>query len=452
MNIRFTAFISCLLCWVTIFVSQSSAQQTKEIEIPTFRAQTIDSKVVIGYGVAIGDVDGDEKPDILLADKKQFAWYQNPTWKRHVIAENLTERDNVCIAARDIDGDGKVEIAVGGQWNPVDTVNSGSIHYLVAPEDRTQKWKAIKLHNEPVVHRMRWVKMADKKFALVVAPLHGRANKGGMGKGAKLMAYYKPENPNNTWQTEVLDDTMHVTHNFDVRRTGSSNESESIFYLGKEGAKSIAYKGKSWQVSALDGIKGGGEIRMGKFGEDVTMAPAIGSDGQRNPNAGKTHVHRGYYISTIEPFHGTELCVYKASYPADTLKRAFKGMQPNMTYQRSVLDKNFNQGHAIAVGKLIGDGSQQIVAGWRKPNDDRKFGVKLYYQYDATGDLSNPSPWSSRPWKSVFIDENDMACEDLRIADLNDDGRPDIVASGRSTHNLKIYWNEPANQETRNKP
>src|SRR3954464_8801239 len=94
-----------------------------------FTAQTIDDKVSIGYGLAIGDVDGDKKPDILMADKKQFVWYRNGDWKRFILVENLTAADNVCIAARDIDGDGKVEIAVGAQWNPgetSDTLKSGS--------------------------------------------------------------------------------------------------------------------------------------------------------------------------------------------------------------------------------------------------------------------------------------------------------------------------------------
>ena len=31
--------------------------------------------------------------------------------------------------------------------------------------------------------------------------------------------------------------------------------------------------------------------------------------------------------------------------------------------------------------------------------------------------------------------------EQVRLLDLNGDGRPDIVAAGRATHNLKIYWN-----------
>jgi hypothetical protein len=41
-----------------------------------------------------------------------------------------------------------------------------------------------------------------------------------------------------------------------------------------------------------------------------------------------------------------------------------------------------------------------------------------------------------------MIDDGGMATEDLAVADLNGDKRPDIVASGRATHNVKIYWNE----------
>jgi hypothetical protein len=35
-----------------------------------------------------------------------------------------------------------------------------------------------------------------------------------------------------------------------------------------------------------------------------------------------------------------------------------------------------------------------------------------------------------------------MACEDFKVADLNGDGKPDIIAAGRATKNLIVYWNE----------
>jgi len=36
-------------------------------------------------------------------------------------------------------------------------------------------------------------------------------------------------------------------------------------------------------------------------------------------------------------------------------------------------------------------------------------------------------------WKSTDIDPDSMACEDLKLGDLNGDGHLDIVACGRST-------------------
>src|SRR5215212_4499743 len=127
-----------VLCLALLFAPRSHAQ-TKN---PAFRAQDVDTQIEIGYGLAIADVQGDGKPDILLADKKQFVWYEAPSWTKHIIAENLTEKDNVCIAARDIDEDGKCEIAVGAEWNPGDTVNSGAVFYLMPAEDRTHQWEA----------------------------------------------------------------------------------------------------------------------------------------------------------------------------------------------------------------------------------------------------------------------------------------------------------------------
>ena len=364
---------------------------------PPFKAQTIDSTIAIGYGIALGDVDGDGKPDILLADKKQFVWYRNGDWKKFVMIENLTEHDNVCIAARDIDGDGKVEVAVGAQWNPSETANaeqSGSVHYLIRPVDPTGLWKAVELHHEPTVHRMKWLKAADGKFYLIVVPLHGRGNVSGEGAGAKVIAYEFPNDVNGQWSMYTLVNDMHLTHNFHLVESTEKN-SNGFYLAGKEGIRFIAEnfktgaEGKSRQLQGL--TYGAGEVRMGKS--------ASGNN----------------FIATIEPMHGDKVVVY----PQDDATK------------RIVLDDNIKEGHALAAADFIGTGSNQVVAGWRTPNKDSTVGIKLYTKIDPAG----------TQWESQWIDKNGMACEDLQVMDLNKDGKPDIVASGRSTHNLKIYWN-----------
>jgi len=369
-----------------------------------FEAVTIDSAVSIGYGLALGDVDGDGKPDILLADKKQFVWYRNGDWKRFVMIDSLTEFDNVCIAARDLDNDGKVEVAVGAQWNPSETSNnlqSGSVHFLVRPEDPTQLWKAVALHHEPTIHRMKWVKFSDGKFYLVVAPLHGRGNQAGEGVGSMIIAYAFPAYTNGPWKMDTIANAMHLTHNFDVVENAKGKT--EIFLAGKEGIR-IFTPGKDGKVN--DGLRkrlpavqtavgrqtavvnGAGEIRVGKQ-----------ANGQ-------------FFLAVIEPMHGKELAVYTG----------------DKQTKRITLDQDIVEGHALGIADFSRSGSDQVVAGWRAPNKQGKTGIRLYT-------LRNKN------WEAVWIDENGMACEDLQILDIDGDGKKDIVASGRATHNLKIYYN-----------
>jgi hypothetical protein len=358
---------------------------------PIFEEQILDSDVAIGYGLAIGDVDGDGKDDIILADKKAFIWYRNGDWKKFVLAENLTQSDNVCIAARDMDGDGKVEIAVGAQWNPgetSDTEKSGAVFYLIRPEDPTQKWTSMQLQHEPTTHRMRWVKNGNSAH-LIVVPLHGRGNANGEGAGVKVMAYELPDNPSNEWKTSLIDESMHLTHNLDVVGDDSS---EAILLGGKEGVKMIKNQGKTWQQEnlTLSGNGGVGELRMGTIEK-------------------QTH-----FLATIEPMHGTDLVAYDLK-----------------NNKRNVLSNQLKDGHALAVGDFLGLGFDQIAVGWRLPNESGDFGVKLFV----------PKNGSFAEFEEYWIDKNGMACEDLQAADLDGDGKPELIASGRSTKNLKIYWN-----------
>jgi hypothetical protein len=360
-----------------LFTSQSPA--------PGFREQVIDPNISIGYGIATGDVDGDKKPDILLADKTQIVWYRNSDWKRFVMAERLTQFDNVCLAARDLDGDGKVEVAVGAQWNPSETSIdslSGSVHYLIRPANPEQRWEAVELPHEPTVHRMRWAKASNGKYYLIVLPLHGRGNKGGEGNGVKVMAYEFPKDVRGEWQIHTISDELHMTHNMAVAE--SNGKKTEIYVASKEGVKVISEpfdRKNSLRSTGAEGKEhGSGEIKL--------------SD---------------KYFATIQPMHGNKLVLYNGA-------------------ERMVLDTNMNEGHALGTGDFAGAGYDQVVAGWRNPDRNQQIGIKLFSKGNGK-------------WQSTWIDQNGMACEDLQVADLNADGKPDIIAAGRSTKNLKIYWN-----------
>jgi len=371
---------------------------------PQFRSVDVDTKIEIGYGVTVADVDGDGKPDILLADKKQFVWYRNPTWEKFVLAENLTKDDNVCIAAADIGGNGKCEIAVGAAWNPGDTVNSGAVFYLVPPKDRTQKWEAVALHHEPTVHRMRWVKNWQNEYELVVAPLHGRGNKNGQGDGVKILAYKKPADPKQEWTTRALNDALHMTHNLDPVQW-DDDPAQELLIASREGVFVLNWDpdASALKLTQLSGTESGGagEVRLGKL-----------KGGRR-------------FFATVEPMHGTNLVVYTEPEPYD-------GKQ---LWTRHAVDSSLVDGHALACRDVLGIGADQIVVGWRAMNKPGvKVGIKLFTALDKEG----------KDWRQTLIDDNTMACEDLAVADLNGDGKLDIVAAGRATKNVKIYLNEGA--------
>jgi len=380
-----------ILPWLALLFSQDS---------PNFESQLIDSNVSIGYGVVVGDVDGDGKPDLILADKKQFVWYRNGDWKRFVLAENLTERDNVCIAARDIDGDGKVEIAVGAQWNPGETsdeAQSGSVHYLIRPADPTQLWTAVQLPHEPTVHRMYWAKTGSDTYQLIVLPLHGRGNKAGEGAAVKVIGYEKPADPNDPWKTNLIDESMHLTHNMISKDLGVG-EGETIFIGGKEGVKSFSFQDDNWFTGPTQESPPGHQ----SFGElALAMIPG-----------------RGILLAGVEPMHGNQVTAYVAT-------------QESTQTQRIVLDESLKEGHGIVTGDFLGNGTVQIVAGWRTPNEAGDIGIKLY----------EPVNENYTEFKAHWIDQNGMATESLTAADLNGDGKLDLIAAGRSTNNLKIYWN-----------
>lgn len=367
--------------------------------VPEFQWRAVEiDKISIGYGVQLTDVDGDGKTDIVLADQKTFQWYENPSWTKHIIAKDLTVRDNVCITARDIDGDGKCEIAVGGQWNYRESNKDGAVFYLIPPDDRTQPWTAKQLHNDPSTHRMHWVKGPGDDFRLIVKPLRGRGSIDGDGPGLRVLEYITPKNPQDEWTFAVVCDFLHLSHNFHPVNWDDDPEEELII-AAKEGVWHFdrqSDKPGDWKATQLT-EQFAGEIRDGKL-----------PGGKR-------------FIATVEPKHGSVCAIYVEPETPGKLWPALK-----------VLDNELKDGHALAVADFLNVGSDQIVVGWRAMNDPGVPGIKMFTPLDKDG----------TQWRDTRISADEVAVEDLKAADLNGDGKVDIVAAARQTKNLTVFFNE----------
>ena len=360
-----------------------------------FERQEIRRDFGVGYAVTVADMNADRRPDVVAISGTQLVWFENPSWREHVLLEGRTPKDNVALAPQDIDRDGRLDVAVGAAWNPRDTNGGGTLHW-VRQSAAGDEGALHDIGSEPTLHRLRWADVDGRNGPeLIVAPLHGRGTTPPEwnGVGPRVLAFTIPPKPDlDKWPMEVIDDSLHIVHNFTPVRFTRTDRDE-LLTASREGLHLLTRGDEGRWAKRKIGDGAPGEIKTGRVGNRRMLA-------------------------TVEPWHGTSVVVYRE--PDD-------GVASNALWPRTTIDSSLVGGHALAWADVDRDGDDELVAGWR----DGTGGV-VVYGISRDGTVQSRTP----------VDLQGMATEDVAAHDLDGDGRPEIIASGRRTSNVVIYWNK----------
>src|SRR5512140_1909443 len=134
--------------------------------------QVITSDLKTGYQLAVADINGDGRKDLVAIDERatEVAWYENPKWERHVLAAGVPRPINAdCL---DIDGDGIPEVALAYGFETSPEKSAGNLVLLKSGPDVRAPWNAREIDRVPTAHRVRWIDFEGRgKPVLLLAPL-----------------------------------------------------------------------------------------------------------------------------------------------------------------------------------------------------------------------------------------------------------------------------------------
>lgn len=373
------------LCLASVTAGNGSSQEWD------FEKIILDPEIgKVCYAVTAADVDGDGRLDAVAISEREAFWFRNPDWKQFTMISDAVPTDHVCITPADFDRDGKVDFALGAGWPR----NGGTLHWIRRGDSLSDPWQVHPIGAEAWTHRMRMADVLGRgSDQLVVTPLNATT-----GSGIRLLAFPIPDDPaSDRWQPIVVDGSLNRAHNH--WHLPGNNQPDQTLVASQEGLTLITRDGDKFAINRLaagaDGEtatqRGAGEVKNGKLGDRQLLA-------------------------TIEPMHGNQVVAYV-------------GKRIDGEMNRVVLDDTFQQGHAVWCADLDGDGQDEVIAAHReKKADGSAPGIYIYQSKDNAG----------QTWSRSTLDQP-MACEDIHCADFNGDGRIDILAGGRATHDVNLY-------------
>jgi hypothetical protein len=369
-----------------------------------FRTHVIESKMPGGYSVIVTDVNKDGRPDIIgmTSQITELAWYENPGWERHVMVKDM--KGLVNLSAADIDGDGIPELAIQNEFSMVAAKSPGLVWLLRHQGDPREPWKISKIDQLITSHHVVWADIdGDGRKELINAPLIGpKGLAPRYDQDTVSLVYYRvPPSLDGEWKRLLIDDQLH----------GVLHRARAVKWV----------EGKREQIltAGFDGIV---LHQATGTGDNIRWENKLISKGHEEeaPRAGTSdvavgHLKKNRMLAAVEPWHGNEVVTYT--------------MDKSGRWQRKVIFDQLTEGHEVCVGDFNGDGRDDIVAGDRAKGQISS--AHVFYAQDDKGEQ----------WRHEVLDPMGMSASGCQVADINGDGRPDVVMIGGATHNINWYEN-----------
>jgi hypothetical protein len=370
----------------------------------TFVPHDIDAGFKGGYAVGVADFNKDGKLDVIAnsIQATELAWYENPTWARHVIVPEM--RQIVNHATADIDGDGIPEIAFQSAF-AMQPANSVGDNWIARHQgDPRKPWKIEKIDSYPTSHHVLWADLdGDKRLELVNAPLIGPKGLAPTYDQDKApIFWYSPRD----WVRHVIADNVPgIIHRVRAVRWDSSSR-DQVLAASFDGIALYTATGTGASMKFTKQL-----LSPGHTGK----APRLGAS---DVGAGKQDGKR--FFASVEPWHGNEVVVYT---------------EKDGKWTRRVIFDKVGSGHEIAVVDLNGDGRDDVVVNdnSRRTQNNPNAAVGGVHVFFAPDDAA------AGEWQYRKIDETAMnSCVG---AEINGDRRNDLVCVGGGSV-LRWYENQ----------